>query len=135
MKKIICFIIVIITLSCALTSCSSFGEDPKAYAEKLEEKGFYVEIYDRSALSHTMEIYDIAEDFEIEDYASWIDYVVFCENEEEGYFFYCYDNKSANNIEKALKELTEKHRGYAECVVKKQGKIVYIGWEENWSEI
>lgn len=135
MKRIICLIIVVISLSCMLTSCSTFGEDPMAYSKELREKGFYVEVYRDSNLDGMLEILDIAEEFEIEDYSSWIDYVVFCENEEEGYFFYCYDNKSAKNIEKALKELTEKYKGYAECVIKRQGKIVYIGWEENWSEI
>lgn len=133
MKRIICLIIVVISLSCMLTSCSSFGEDPHAYAKKLEEKGFYVEVFERER--DFFDVYDIAKDFEIVDYTSWIDYIVFCENEEEGYFFYCYNDKSAKNIEEGLKKLTEEYRGYAECVIKRQGKIVYFGAEENWSEI
>ena len=136
MKRIICIIFVVITLSCMLVSCSNFGEDPKAYSEELEKKGFYVEFYDSSNFADMFEIYDIAEDFEIErDYVSWIDYVIFCENEEEGFFFYCYNEESAKNIEEELKNLTERRRGYAESIVKRQGKIVYFGFEENWKDI
>ena len=135
MKKIISLILVVITLVCALTACTRFGKEPKAYAKELKEKGFYVELYDADDTYESIGIYSIAESFDIEDYASWIDYIVFCENEEEGYFFYCHDTKAAKNIKKELEELTEKYKGYADAVVKRQGKIVYFGAEENWKDI
>lgn len=135
MKKIICLALVIVTLICSLASCASFGTDPEDYAKKLEEEGFYVELYDNSTIYGMIDIYDIVEDFDIEVDASWIDYVIFCENEEEGFFFYCYDEKTAKNIEEELTELTEEYRGYAESVIKRQGTIVYFGAEENWKDI
>ena len=136
MKKRVLLLIAIVLLACMFTACASFGKDPKQYAKTLENKGFYVEIFDKSNLYDFFDIYSILEDFEIEEHSSWIDYIVFCENEEEGYFFYCYDTASAKKIEKSLKDLMENYRGYADGgVLKRDGNIVYFGWEENWAEI
>ena len=129
MKKTISLLVLIAVLLCVFVSCSKFGEDPYAYAEELENKGFYVEVFDRSTYSGLLMIYEIGADFDLES-AAMINYIVFCENEEEGYFFYCTNEKSAQELEQDLNDLS-----YSDVVIKRQGKIVYCGASENWAGI
>ena len=134
MKRIISLIILVAVVLCVFVSCAKFGEDPLAYAEELEKKGFYVEVFDRTNYKGLLMIYEIAADFKL-DSASMIDYIVFCENEDEGFFFYCANDGSAETLEQSLIKLRDNYRGYADSVIKREGKIVYFGAPDNWAGI
>ena len=123
MKKIVGLLLAVVLLMITLSSCSAFEKDPEDFMSTLEDAGFYVELMDTQR-----KIKDIAEDFDIrERFIRHIECIVFCENEEEGYFIFCENTSTAKDITESLEE----QRKY-QWRIQRKGKIVYIGSEENW---
>ena len=127
MKRICAILVVILISMVALTSCAEFEKDPYDMKKDLLRKDFYVEMLDDED-----EIEEIADEFEIR--SKGIECIVFCENEEEGYFIYCDKISIAKKAEEDLWDLIDEY-DMDDAILKRDGKIIYFGSEENWEAI
>ena len=102
MKKRVLLLIAIVLLACMFTACASFGKDPKQYAKTLENKGFYVEIFDKSNLYDFFDIYSILEDFEIEEHSSWIRFMIITTSMRSCVTFFSGKSNSPAEVQSSL---------------------------------
>ena len=128
MKKILA-IALMLTFILAFASCAKLPEDPVDLGKKLvKEYGDDVEIY---IMMGEDSIQYIAKTFDIDDDGVYA--VVEVETSDDGiaYVIYCEKTSQAKDVEKDCEDALEKFEDDADdYVVKRNGKVVFIGHED-----
>lgn len=136
MKKfvsIVSLVLVVLMLTMTLASCSKIDKDPEVYAEKLEDNGFDVALYDADDASGKVVIATTAYAYDSKDSADWIDeLIIFEDDDAEGHIFYCYNDERAKELEEDLNKFKDDERDFVEYIVKREGNIVFFGNEDAW---
>ena len=123
MKKIICLILLTLTLAITLTSCSSM----KSYERNLGD-GYKVEMYDEDEIEELAETFDIDAD----DYG--ISSIMEAEDRDKGYYAYiikCKSKKMAEELVDDLDDIVKAMNNYYSLDVDAvaDGKFVLVGNE------
>ena len=124
----------------ALTSCASIPfrkakKDSDKLADKMEDAGYYS--YEESGSSVKEAEDDLKEEFGVVGVKAVV--MVFSKDyEEAGYFFIC-DNafkamRSKSGLKDYVKENQDDFDDDTKVVVKRSGKLVYIGTKQPWKD-
>ena len=134
MKKLLSAILLLLVLSCALTSCTRIHKDPLDAAKQLDEKDYFVSLtVDEGSIKSFGKTLGI----KISGVSSYL--YAFPEDgnqEKGGYLFYCDKTENAKDLERELEDLLdEKEFYFKRGTIKRSGKIVFIGCEDVWEDV
>ena len=139
-KKLICFTLCVLMSMSALTSCATIPfrqakKDSDKLADKMEDAGYYA--YEESG-SYVREAEDeLKEEFGVVGVKAIV--MVYSKDyEEAGYFFIC-DNafkamRSKSGLKDYVKENQDDFDDDTKVVVKRSGKLVYMGTKQPWKD-